>query len=424
MKSMTTQSMVRPNRHSAPLHVPLPPRRLTFGNESMSYLLDVLVPDHRRRFIRMDPARADHLLQSIYRYDEVADDVTRAIRQRRGPLREQFEQAVEHGIESVEDPAPEIVAFFDTVPDEFPDIDMELVEEGARAMRRIDPITGFGAGWTVGFFVAALAANTADALVMRKRTINDPGLRLTETANYTRHVYAKGGMERFGTGAKIAIRLRLVHSGIRVSALDAGRWDVHGNGMPASAGDTAGGANPESWWLMRVAQAAGYRFSEREQRAVIELNRIALLRQGVPPDLVPCTGDDIDFYTYFSMRSLNAFATEESTRQLIPPMTNVHLPWAPPVVRGVVKDVLNAYGRWLLGDPICDEFGIPRTGFQYTIPVFNAFLRIEDALRRRVSPIEWLHTAASNWLWDHFLDRALATDSANVLHEIANAKAT
>ncbi|WJR35912.1 oxygenase MpaB family protein [Mycobacteroides immunogenum] len=401
---MTSTADVQP---CTVLRAPTLPNRYTLGNEAFTHLLNYLIPEGFDEFLRVDAQVADHYFQAMYLRDETADSLTRVIRQKRGPAREQFEQAVECGIDTVIDPLPEVVAFFETVDDVPPGIDMELVEEGARVLRRIDPITFFGSAWSTGFLIGAILPNVAEALVMKKRTIEDAGNRLTETGAYVRSTYERGGLGRFGNGTKSALRLRLLHSGIRLSALDSGRWNEVDHGTPSSVVDTIGGALPHSWWTMTGAQNAGYRFSDHEQIAVAEFAACALFRHGIPENYVMRTPSEFRSYTYLALRSANAFAADQATATLIPPMTNVQLAWLPPHLRPVVTQAFNAYAHRVLGDGLCEAHGIPDTRLKYLIPVLNFIVGTQDRLRRHIAPLNSLHNAVSDWLWDDYFAKIL-----------------
>lgn len=77
--------------------------------------------------------------------------------------RADLEQAIEHGINTVENPSPELQAFFkqaDSVPE---GLDLARVRNGARLMRRIDPVTFWGVAKAIGFYFGAFVSNTARA---------------------------------------------------------------------------------------------------------------------------------------------------------------------------------------------------------------------------------------------------------------------
>ncbi|MGV0771538.1 oxygenase MpaB family protein [Mycobacterium syngnathidarum] len=394
-----------PLKDSAPTAtVPGLPARLTLGTEAMSGVIDYLLPGARVEFIDIDPDVAQRYGNAIYQRDDVADALELANRRTNGAARQQFEVAVERGIEAVSDPLPEVTAFFETVDDVPPGIDIDLVERGAEVLRLIDPVTVTGTGWTIGFLLAAILPNTAEALVANERTINIPGTRAMETGDYVRKALAPGGYRRFGEGAKTAMRLRLLHSAIRLGLLARG-WNEADFGTPASIADTIGGALPHSYWMMLSAERAGYSFTDDERRAVAEFAACALFRHGIPADLIPRTPAEFRLLTYISLRTASGFAAPEATARLMPPMAAIALPFLPRALQPAGASLMNAYGRRILGDPLCAATGIPDSRLRHLISVLNLLIGLEDRTRRRVGLVNMAHIAAMNYVWDNVLSK-------------------
>ncbi|MFF0496542.1 oxygenase MpaB family protein [Nocardia aobensis] len=379
MSSMPVRVPADSPHHQAVLDLP---RRLTLVGEGFSHFLEFLMPGVRSEFLDLSDLDLGPMLDSVYRRDEEADAVTRAIHRTHGEARRQFELALEHGIAAVPEAIPEIVAFFETVDPVPPEIDLDKVEIGVAALRRIDPVTMTAAGWVTGFLLAAILPNTAQALVETKRTIKDPGHRAVETGAYVMTTLRPGGYTRFAEGAKTATRLRIMHSAIRLRLEKKGGWDETALGAPASIADTLGGAFPHSLWLRLCAERLGYEFSAEEREGIAHFTALAAYRHGIPVDMIPFTEAEQRLTTYVALRSANMSTAPEATRVLMPPMVSLELPVVPASLRPAAAGVINAFAHRALGRELCAATGIPNSPARVLLPVLSTLIKISERARR------------------------------------------
>ncbi|MFI6867612.1 oxygenase MpaB family protein [Nocardia sp. NPDC050406] len=414
------QSISAPSVGSAQFDLP---SRVALVGEGFAGFIDYLLPDARAEFLGVPNEYVSTLLSTAYLPDETADAVNLASRRTSGLARRQFEQAVEQGIESVSDPLPEVTAFFETVDRMPPQIDMAKVEAGARALRRIDPVTLFGAGWTIGFILAAILPNTSSALFRSKRTLNNPGNRLVETGAYVLESYTPGGYERFGPATKTACRLRLMHSNLRMGMVKSGTWDAENIGVPASIGDTIGGALPHTLWTALAAQGAGYRFSDEEMEAIAHFTACAIFRHGAPQEMIPFTPAEQRLFTYASLRVSSAFSDVEATSRLIPAMTSIELPFMPAAMQPIAKGLFNGYTRLIIGDELCDATGVPDSKYRRAITLGGRIIAASEVARRTLPPVAWANEQVANLLWDRWMPRLfkMPEDTHAHLEKLASA---
>jgi hypothetical protein len=118
-------------------------------------------------------------------------------------------------------------------------VDTKRAARGGRAFLG----TGIAGGFALAFASLVLgycspAGNKPLAFSGRLRE-NAPR-RLAETSRFVQAVSFPGGMDRFGDGFAIAVRVRLMHAQVRRMCLAAPRWDRGAWGTPINQVDMAG----------------------------------------------------------------------------------------------------------------------------------------------------------------------------------------
>ncbi|WP_418345338.1 hypothetical protein [Rhodococcus pyridinivorans] len=94
--------------------------------------------------VRPTRAQSRAFAKFAHTCDPVADDLVAAIRRDRLRIRTQFEQALEHGIETVDDSAPEMAAFIATLDGVPFRVDYDKLDLAARAIVRMPMSTRCG----------------------------------------------------------------------------------------------------------------------------------------------------------------------------------------------------------------------------------------------------------------------------------------
>lgn len=158
-----------------------------------------------------------------------------------GQGRKLFDQALEKGIDSLDNPPQELVDLFAQL-DRRPDwISLEQVDRGALVAANVSP-----AGKAAGVFLNTLQTvqgGMVGAVVgATGRMQRDPLQRARESAAFWLHLPEPGGLSRFGQAFRNIVRVRLMHSQARIMLMR--RWgdewiEQHGNPIP-NAGLVAG----------------------------------------------------------------------------------------------------------------------------------------------------------------------------------------
>ncbi|WP_199554956.1 oxygenase MpaB family protein [Sandaracinobacteroides hominis] len=209
-------------------------------------------------------------------------------------LIDMLELACDKGIEAVPDAPPELAAFIADMEVKPDWLDMELVEEGARAER--NNAANFAPYAVRGAFIATFMNEYAALPMALTGTLsnNAAARRVKETANFFAVTTLPGALDRFGPGFKAAAMVRLMHSMVRYNiARRPQMWDAAKYGFPIPQVDQmpAGliGIFLMSYKLIEEGRTA---FND-EERATVEFARYRCRLLGLPEELLPDTPQGI-----------------------------------------------------------------------------------------------------------------------------------
>ena len=145
--------------------------------------------------------------------------------------RKDVQQALESGIESVNDPSPELVALFKQINTDPDWVDWGKVEHGAEVFRRygkrLYPYFGM-----VTFPGYALETITKPLALTGAYTGGSAFGRFLETCRFWTDTTEPGAMRPGGVGRRSAIFVRILHSMIRHTVLPHREWDQKKLGVP------------------------------------------------------------------------------------------------------------------------------------------------------------------------------------------------
>jgi hypothetical protein len=201
----------------------------------------------------------------------------------------QFRQALEHGIESVPDAPQPLREFFAAIEDRPDWVDDDLLEQGARASRRIGPdgedILAYGS--LLGGYRTAAGL---EPLVRSGRLAGKDALRrVGETGAWWLGCTSPGGMQRYGEGWRLSIHVRVMHGFVNHQLERADDWDWDLRGVPINAVDQAATIGTFSTSYLLHARLLGIRVSRSDARAIMHLWSYAGWLMGVEPQWLPRT---------------------------------------------------------------------------------------------------------------------------------------
>lgn len=226
------------------------------------------------------------LAERFMQRDEIGAALVRAMRSAGDDkvTMAQFNQALAHGIDSVDAAPPALRDFFATV-DAIPEwVDFDLVNEGARVYRRcgknaadvllqLSLLGGYRFGGPTDLLVAT-GGLTGDTT--RRR--------LGETQKWGVAVSEHEAMRRDGEGFKLTVHVRLMHALVNHRFESGGRWDTAKWGLPINQSDQAATLGLFNGVLLLGVRSLGVRIAPAESRAIMHLWKYIGWLMGVNDD--------------------------------------------------------------------------------------------------------------------------------------------
>jgi ER-bound oxygenase mpaB/B'/Rubber oxygenase, catalytic domain len=304
--------------------------------------------------------------------DRLADDLVEAFRRLpAGVGRQQFETAVEQGIDAVDDPLPELVAFFAQVDARPYWVDQHKLDLAARVLGRIGVVAGFTSLAMLSLMGGYLASRADKTLVATGDLDQMAPRRLAETLAWTVDVTGLGALGRYETGFKGTVRVRLMHAMVRAGINRRPDWNYADWDQPVNQSTLAGTLLLFSLGNVVGSQALGLRFSRREKDAIYHLWRYIGYAIGVDVEILPTS--ELDTWRLLWLQADYEFRPDEDSRGLAQALAKTVGPLLigtdntamARVKRYIVTNFLCSYSRLILGKSNADALGlIDNTFFQ------------------------------------------------------------
>ncbi len=298
--------------------------------------------------------------------DPLADDLVEAFRRLpAGVGRAQFERAVENGIESVADPMPELVAFFEQVDARPYWVDQTKIDHAVRVSARIGMIPSLTALSNFSLMGGYLASRADKTLVATGDLEAMAPRRLAETLNWVVDVTAAGGLERFAPGFTSTLRVRMMHAMVRAGMSRRPDWDFEDWDQPVNQSTMAGTLLLFSLGNLVGSQALGVQFSRKDKDALYHFWRYLGYLLGLHPELLPA--DEFDTWRLFWLQADYEFRPDEDSTRLAAALKTAlgelaigtnGMPGAT-LARNLTTEILCAYSRLILGSSNADALDLP-----------------------------------------------------------------
>lgn len=395
----------------APTRVPDPNARLTLKTAALKRILGT----------KNDPnptqAQYAEFVGFLHKGDPLADAVVGWMHETgHKKARAIIERATEHGIASIDDPAPALKAFFEQV--EFIPlwVDPAKLDLGCDAHRRTGPMAELvlrNVALMGGYVAAAATKPLAFTAQLDKATAR----RLVETGKYWVEVTTRGSLLPGNPGWKTSIHVRLMHAQVRWMLNHSGKWDRHAWGAPLNQADTVATNLLFSYIFMHSLRALGFHFTSDERDSIIHLWRYAGYLMGVDERLLPASEDDaarIAFLNYLTLAE-----PDEDSRRLAQSLLDVSwefgekTPGMPHWLVNIEYHYRAGFSRLILGKQSSDMLGLPdnaaKFGVLATVPLVAGF----EAVRRLVPGATKLVVKAGELLHERGLEQAINTYNAD-----------
>lgn len=331
-----------------------------------------------------------------------------------GQGRKLVDQALEHGIDSIEEPPQALAELFEQLDHEPIWLDHKKLDLACDISRRIGP-WGELVLRNMSLMGGYLAGAAAKPLVFTGQLDRMTPRRLVETGKFWMDVTTKGGLERNQEGFKSAVRVRLMHAQVRAMLLQSGKWDPAW-GHPLNQWDCMGTILEFSTILITGLRALGFIFTRKEREAITHLWRYVGYLMGVEERILPANDADAMRALYHVMATVGP--NDDDTRTLGQALANVPFQNAPDHWLGqrlarLESTLRIGYTRYILGDEAGDKLGLPRTAAKYFWPAQVPLRMSAELVRMSVPPLNRALIRFGEYTARHQFPREVARTQAD-----------
>lgn len=205
-----------------------------------------------------------------------------------------LDKALEHGIDSIDNPAPSLVELFKEL-DHVPDwVDFDQLYRGAVAYWRPGKLVPMALSWAaVG---AGFSMYSSTRPVLFSNRLSDPtaaGPRLNESFRQIVAAFTPGGMQRFEEGFRLTVKTRLIHAMVRRTLSKHEAWDWPAWGIPINNLDCMNTqAGQFCVEVIDSLRRSGVKISSREEDDIFALSRYQAYVIGVHEDVRHSSTED------------------------------------------------------------------------------------------------------------------------------------
>ena len=233
----------------------------------------------------IDPEMADNYIAHSHLGDPLGDSLIEAISAL--PRAEGY-RFIEAGVNqdyAELDAAPQAVREFFDALDQPPDWHCpEGLAPGIRSFHRSSDL--IMQALVVGSLVEGFSSNIARSFDITGR-LRDQGVRRLEQNNrHMLEIFMPGGLERFGDGWKLSVRIRIIHAQVRRLLKRSDEWDLEAWGVPLSAAHLGLASAAFSARLLRHSERLGVPFSHDERESFMRVWRYTMHLMGIPSTIL------------------------------------------------------------------------------------------------------------------------------------------
>ncbi len=333
---------------------------------------------------RVDRETADNYVAHTHVGDPVMDAVVEELA---GLPRDQSAALLRAGMDQDRDGlkgAPPLLRdFFDDAAQRDPDwLDHDAFQPGVRAFQKNSVLVL--SAFVTGVLIDGFATLISKSFVQTGRIFDNGVWRLKQNNRHQMEIFWPGGLERYGDGWKLSVRIRFVHAQIRRLLGETEEWERDAWGVPISAAHLGYAVSCFAARTVKHSEALGARYSREERAGFHAVWRYAGHLMGIPETIL--FTDESDALRLYRIGSL----CEPPPTQEAIIMTNALINSAP-LVAGIdapeqraklVNSVIYPVSRALIGNELADELRFPTNRVPFPLLWFRADRHIRGALAR------------------------------------------
>ena len=252
--------------------------------------------------------------------------------------------------------------FFFDAPQPDPDwLDRDAFQPGIRSFQRnsVLVLSAFVAGVLIDGFSTLISKS----FVQTGRIFDNGVWRLKQNNRHQVEIFLPGGLERFGEGWKLSVRIRFVHAQVRMLLGQTEEWEHDAWGVPISAAHMGYAVACFAARTVKHSESLGARYSPEERAGFHDVWRYAGYLMGIPESIL-FTDEQHALHLYRIGSVCEPPPTDDAIL-----MTNALINSAPLVAniddpaerRKLVNKVIYPVSRALVGKGLSDQLRFPRT---------------------------------------------------------------
>ena len=325
-----------------------------------------------------DPVLLDRIGRALTERDEPGAALVAAIRRESNdPTRvtmQQFNTALESGVDAVPDCPDALRAFFEVV-DDTPDwVDFDLINAGARAYRSYGPnVRDVMAD--LSLIGGYLFCGPPDLLVKTGLLAGAGALRrMGETVHWSTAVTEHDGLRRGSEGFKLTVHVRLMHALVNHQYEINGKWDADELGLPINQADQGFTLGLFSSVLLRGLRRLGVRITPAESDAVMHLWKYVGWLVGVGDDFLrdnESAQDRLQYHFLLTEGPLTS-AAPQLAKAIVDGERHQHFPHLPRLRAAYAHFRRLSMLRFFLGKESMRELELPNISPVAAVPTIAA----------------------------------------------------
>ena len=281
--------------------------------------------------------------------------------------------------------APQLLRdFFIDAPQPDPEwLDHSAFAPGVRAFQRNSVIVL--SAFVTGVLLDGFSTLISKSFVQTGRIFDNGVWRLRQNNRHQMEIFWPGGLERYGDGWKMSVRIRFVHAQIRRLLGQTEEWEHDAWGVPVSAAHLGYTVACFAARAVKHSEALGARYSPEERAGFHDVWRYAGYLMGIPETIL-FTDESHALHIY----RIGSMCEPPPTLDAIV-MTNALINSAPLVAgiedtekrKKLVKGNIYPISRALIGNKLADQLNFPASRLPFALFMFRLDLRIQR-LRARL----------------------------------------
>ena len=300
-------------------------------------------------------------LKYLHAGDVLADDVVLCFeRLPAGEGRTLLEQALNQGIDSLDDPPPELVALFRQI-DHVPFwVDWERMKYGNAKILRNALLTALAFSLYAAPYGYLGTLNKP--LAFTKELLDSTAERFRYTSAFVIDSFLPNGLQRYSEGFMTCIRVRMGHAMIRRKILQSGGWNSEKYGIPVNQSHMAVSSIFFSFYVIEALEKMGVYIDGKDRESILLVWRYTSYLLGIDQELVN-TGEaearrmiEVAFSVEFDPDD-TAAALCRSTIEAIPEIIQKNRNWTTKHLIGLSY----ALSRHLIGNELADRLAYPKS---------------------------------------------------------------